>query len=200
MSALPQDPVAMTETEYLDFERASEFKHEFIDGEVFAMTGASERHNLISVSTLAALYSQLRGGSCKVYPADMRLKVQASGLYTYPDISIVCGDAQFGDERLDTLLNPTVLIEILSPSTERYDRGRKFQDYRKLPSLREYVLIAQDAPHVERYRLQDNGNWELADAEGLDARLELTSIGCTLALADIYEQVTFGEDDAEPAT
>jgi len=195
MSALPQQtPVVMTEAEYLAFERASELKHEFIQGEVFAMTGASEAHNLISVNLITTLKTQLRGRPCKIYPGDMRLKVEASGLYTYPDISVVCGEAQFVDEEFDTLTNPTLLIEVLSPSTEGYDRGKKFQEYRKLASLREYLLVSQDSARIERFLLQETDLWELTDAIGLDAVIELPSIDCTLALAEVYEQVTFAEN------
>lgn len=197
MSALPQRSAAMTETEYVEFERASEFRHEFVDGEIFAMTGASRAHNLICTSTSFALYGQLRGRPCEVYASDMRVKVEASGLYAYPDISVVCGKAQFVDDEFDTLVNPTILIEVLSPSTERYDRGRKFQHYRQLTSLREYVLIAQDSPRIERFLLKDNGKWELTDANGLDATIELVAIGCILALAEVYEKVTFTEAGGE---
>ncbi len=195
MAALPQpEPSVMTETEYLEFERASELKHEYLYGEVFAMSGASEAHNLICTSTSFTLYGQLRRRSCKVYQSDMRVRVKATGIYTYPDLSIVCGEAQFMDDALDTLINPTILIEVLSPSTERYDRGRKFQQYREIASLREYVLIAQDSPRIERFLRKDDGKWELSDAKGLDAKIELPSIGCTLALAEVYEQVDFSND------
>lgn len=193
MSALPQTPIAMTEAEYLKFERTSEVKHEFFAGEVFAMTCASEAHNLICTNLITALKNQLRGQLCKVYPSDMRVKIEATGLYTYPDISVVCGDAQFADEVFDTLINPMVIIEVLSPSSERYDRGKKFQQYRNLPSLQEYVLVAQDSPRIERFRLQKSEIWEFTDAKGLEASLELSSIGCTLALGEVYEQITFGE-------
>ncbi len=193
MSALPQTPVAMTEAEYLKFERTSEVKHEFFAGEVLAMTGASEAHNLICANLITTLKNQLRSQPCKVYPSDMRVKIEATGLYTYPDISVVCGDAQFADEEFDTLINPMVIIEVLSPSSERYDRGKKFQQYRDLPSLQEYVLVAQDDSHIERFRLQKSGIWEFTDVEGQEASLELTSIGCTLALVEVYEQVTLGE-------
>jgi Uma2 family endonuclease len=184
----------MSEAQYLAFERASEFKHEFIRGDVVAMTGASEAHNLISVNLIASLKTQLRGRPCKIYPGDMRLKVEATGLYTYPDISVVCGDARFVDGECDTLTNPTVLIEVLSPSTEGYDRGKKFQEYRQLASLQEYLLVSQDSPRIERFLLQETGLWELTDAVGLAATLELPAIDCTLALTDVYEQVTFAEN------
>ena len=199
MAALPQQqPGKMTEAEYLEFERASELKHEYFDGEIFAMTGASEAHNLICMSAAFLLYGQLRGRPCKVYQSDMRVKVEATRLYTYPDIVVMCGEAQFADGEFDTLLNPVVIIEVLSPSTERYDRGKKFQHYREIASLREYVLISQESPHIERYLRQDGGGWLLSDAKGLEAAIELSSIGCRLALAEVYEQVTFVEEDDEP--
>jgi Uma2 family endonuclease len=193
--ALRQKSAVMTEAEYLTFERASKSKHEFIAGEVFAMVGASEAHNLISVNVITALNNQLRTRPCKIYPSDMRVKVADTRLYTYPDIIVVYGNAEFADSHFDTLVNPTVIFEILSPSTERYDRGKKFQDYRELPSLREYVLISQDSPRIERFLLQAQGTWELLDAKGLDATLDLTSIACTLALAEVYAKVTFTPDE-----
>jgi Uma2 family endonuclease len=194
---MPQASQTMSEADYLAFERASELKHEYFAGEVFAMSGASEAHNLICTSTSFLLYGQLRSRPCNVYPGDMRVKVEATGLYTYPDISVVCGEAQFSDDHLDTLVNPTVIIEVLSPSTEGYDRGKKFQQYREIPSLREYLLISQDSPRIERYGRQSDGTWVFDDAHGLDAHLALASIDCRLALAEVYERVTFpAEDDA----
>jgi Uma2 family endonuclease len=128
----------MTEAEYLDLERVSLSKHEYFAGNVFAMTGASEQHNLIASNVTAALHHQLRGRSCRIYPSDMRIKVVQTGLNTYPDLTIICGPPQFTDPiKRDTLINPTVIIEILSPSTERYDRGLKFQNYRTIASLQE---------------------------------------------------------------
>jgi len=149
MVALPQK-MRMSESEYLEFERKNETKHEFMDGEVFAMTGASRAHNLISIQTAALLINQLRGKNCEVYAADMRVKI-SSKKYLYPDVSVVCGEVQLSDDKFDNLLNPTVIIEVLSDTTEAYDRGTKFQNYRKLESLQEYVLIAQDKPYIERY-------------------------------------------------
>lgn len=193
MVAIPQDkyPLQMTEAEYLTFERASELKHEFINGEVFAMSGASRAHNLIVINTLATLHTQLRQGDCEIYPSDMRVKIIASTRYTYPDITVVCGEPQFADNEFDTLLNPLLLIEVLSPSTEAYDRGDKFQHYRKIPSLRDTILISQATAQIDHYHLQDNGTWSLTDAEGLTATLTLEAIGCELKLADVYERVQF---------
>ncbi len=152
--ALPRPK--MTPQEYLRFERASEVKHEFYNGEIFAITDASENHNVVAGNTFAALHSQLRQRPCKLYPGDMRVHIPATGLYTYPDVTVVCGTPQFDDKEFDTLLNPTVIIEVLSPSTEKYDRGKKFEHYRSIPSLREYVLIAQDEMRVQLYTLRND--------------------------------------------
>lgn len=195
--ALPQNTSRMTEEEYLAFERGNELKHEYLHGEIFAMTGASENHNLICSYTTSALILALRGKPCRAYQSDMRVK--AGRLYTYPDILVVCGQSQKADDKLDTLLNPVVVIEVLSPSTESYDRGKKFQHYREIESLREYVLISQDGPRVEHYLRQENDAWLYTDASGLDAHLTLESVGCTLALADVYQQVTFEPPDEELA-
>jgi Uma2 family endonuclease len=182
----------MTEAEYLDFERASVSKHEYLAGDIVAMTGASEQHNLIATNVTAALHGQLRGRACRIYPSDMRIKVMQTGLHTYPDLTIVCGSSQFSvPTKRDTLINPTVIIEILSPSTERYDRGLKFQNYRTIASLQEYLLIAQDTPHIERFARNEMDQWVFADAVGIEATLEIPSIAALLHLRDVYEQVIF---------
>ncbi len=193
MSALPKQ--AMTEAEYLEFERASKTKHEFLNGQICAMSGASRAHNRIYMSTTLNLGAQLRGGPCEMFPSDMRLKIGLIGLYTYPDISVVCGEAQFTESGFDSLLNPILIIEILSPSTEAYDRGEKFHHYQQLDSLREYVLIAQDHPRIERYLRQDDGTWILTNATGLGASLQLASVDATLALADVYEKMSFESEN-----
>lgn len=192
MSALPFDTTPMTEDQYLAVERASDLKHEFHDGEVFVMTGASRAHNLIAANLITTLNNQLRDRPCEVYPADMRVKVQTSGLYAYPDISVVCGEAQFVDDAFDTLTNPVLIIEVLSPSTEAYDRGGKFQHYRRLISLQEYLLVAQDSPRIERF-LREGNRWTFSDGEGLEATFDLPSIGCALALEEVYRKVTLGD-------
>jgi len=183
-------PKFVSPEEYLRLERASEEKHEYFKGEIFAMTGASENHNIIAGSTLAALYSQLRKKPCQIYPSDMRVRIPATGLYTYPDISVVCGTPEFEDDVLDTLLNPTVIIEVLSSSTEQYDHGKKFQHFRTMASLKEYILIAQDSVRIEHFGRQDD-HWILTDAKTSDTVLTLPSIDCTLALSDVYEKVNF---------
>jgi Uma2 family endonuclease len=189
-----QNPIRMTEAEYLEFERASETKHEFYNGEVFAMAGATYEHNMIFAATLGSLYAQLRGKSCRVVPSDQRIRV-ATGLYTYPDLSVVCGEPQFAPNAFDTIVNPIVIIEILSKSTEAYDRGDKFQHYREIDTLQTYILISQTKPRIEGYTKGEDGKWTLSDAVGLEAILELPSINCTLALADVYENVTFAKPD-----
>jgi Uma2 family endonuclease len=178
-----------TPEEYLARERQAPCKSEYHAGEVFAMAGASRWHNLIVTNVLRELSLQLKGRSCTTYPSDMRVKVSPTGLYTYPDITVVCGEAQFEDNQQDTLLNPTLIVEVLSESTEAYDRGGKFAHYRKLESLMEYVLIAQTKPHIEHYVRQPDTRWLLAEAERLPDTIHLPSIDCHLALAEVYDKV-----------
>ncbi|MBZ0300384.1 MAG: Uma2 family endonuclease [Anaerolineae bacterium] len=192
MTSAPQE--VWTPQSYLNFERESAEKHEYLDGDIYLMAGASANHNLIVGNLYASLHAQLRQRPCVVYPSDMRLKIRETDLYTYPDISVVCDAPRFEDAQRDTLLNPTVIIEVLSPSTESYDRGKKFQHYRTLDSLQEYILVAQDSPRIERYLRQPDGQWLFADATQMDGRLELPSISCTLLLSDVYEKVTFERD------
>jgi Uma2 family endonuclease len=179
----------LTPAEYLALERRAETRSEYHDGQIVAMAGASREHNAIVFDTVAVISLQLRGRPCEGYANDMRVWIPAHRVYVYPDIVIVCGEPEFEDAEVDTLLNPTVIIEILSSSTERYDRGRKFAQYRTLPSLREYLLIAQDEYRIDYYRREGDGNWFIGEAQGRDATLTL-AIGCTLALADIYERIT----------
>lgn len=187
MVALPQKPSQMTERDYLIFERESEMKHEFLDGEVLAMSGGSRSHNRICVNLIRLLSTQLRAGDCEVFSSDMRVKI-VSGKYTYPDLSVVCGEAQFSDD-VDNLLNPTLIIEVLSPSTEGYDRGKKFQHYRTMPSLKTYLLVAQDQPRIEQYILQENDIWWFNDVAGLESHLKLDTLNCELNLSEVYQRV-----------
>ena len=181
----------LTPEEYLAFERESEVKHEYVAGEVFAMAGAGEAHNLIVANVLAWLRPQLRGRNCRIYPSDMRVKVASLGIYMYPDIVVVCGSPQFEDGRRDTLLNPTLLIEILSPSTASHDRGLKFRRYQLIPTFAEYLLIAQDRPAIEHHTRRAAGTWETTLISDPAATLTLPTIGCTLPLSAIYEDVTW---------
>lgn len=178
-----------TVEEYLALERASETRSEYHQGEIFAMTGASRRHNLLVANLLASLHGQLRGRPCEVYASDMRVQVAATEFFAYPDLSVVCGEPRFADEHLDTLVNPTLLIEVLSRTTSDYDRGTKFAHYRQLDSLREYLLFAQDRVHVEHYERQADGSWRLRETDDLGATVPLPAIDCRLPLAEAYEKV-----------
>jgi Uma2 family endonuclease len=181
----------LTEAEYLEIERRAEYKSEFLEGEMFAMSGGSSSHSLIKCNLIAELRNRLKGCPCVVYDSDMRIKVQAAGLFTYPDVSVACGEVQFEDERKDTFLNPIVIIEVPSESSEAYDRGKKFGLYRQLPSLREYLLVSQHKPHIEQYIRQDSGEWLLRDVVGLESRLSLASVGVTVEMAEVYYNVQF---------
>ena len=157
------------------------------------MGGASERHNVIVANVVAELRGQLKGRPCRVYPSAMRVRIRETGLHAYPDVTVVCGRAEFDDAQRDTLLNPTVIVEVLSKSTESYDRGEKCAHYRKLPSLTEYVLIAQDKILVEHYQRQPEQQWLLSEASTLQQSLHLAAIQCTLDLAEVYDKVDFAD-------
>jgi Uma2 family endonuclease len=180
--------------DYLALERQGAEKHEYIDGAIIAMVGASFRHNLIQTRILAALYARLRGGPCEALPSDLRVAIPPLGIYTYPDITVVCGEPHFEDSEQDTLLNPLLIVEILLPSTEGYDRGLKFQRYRPIPTLREYVLIAQDWPTIEYYLRPPDDRWILSTYTSVETPLTLRSCDCTLALGDIYTGIAFEPD------
>lgn len=179
-----------TPEEYLAIERGNtEQKNEYYAGEIFAMGRANEWHNLIVTNIVRELGIQTKGSPCKVYSNDMRVKVDPTGLYTYPDIVALCNEARFDDEQRDTLLNPTVIIEVLSKSTEGYDRGEKFEHYRKLESLAEYLLVSQDKHHVDHYVRQLDNQWLLSETYSPQVTVQLPSIKCNLALAEIYDKV-----------
>ena len=183
-------PSLITPVEYLALERKSEFRSEYIAGRMFAMSGASRRHGLIAGNLFGEIWSSLRGKGCEVHINDLRVKVSPTGMYTYPDIVALCGEPQLEDEHLDTLLNPTVIVEVLSESTEAYDRGEKFAHYRRLDTLREYVLVSQDKIRIERFR-REGDEWTLSEVSGPDATLHLESIDCHVTVAAIYEKVEF---------
>jgi len=191
MSAAPK--LRYTPQEYLAIDRAAEFKSEYFAGEMVGMAGASENHNIITVNLASELRTRLRGGPCRPFSTDMRVSAGAGDLYFYPDVVVVCGERRFADERRDVLLNPTVIAEVLSPTTEADDRGDKFEGYRRLESLHEYVLVAQDRPHIEHFTRQEEGRWLLSEVDGMEAVLHLASIGCGLPLNEVYEGVDFGE-------
>jgi Uma2 family endonuclease len=186
-----QPKTYLTPEQYLEIERKAEFKSEYYQGEMFAMSGAREPHNLIVWNLSTELGVQLRKRPCRAYVADMRVRVGATGLYTYPDVAAVCGEPQFLDETRDTLLNPSLIVEVLSPSTEAYDRVRKFKHYRSVESVIEYLMVASESISTELYTRQPDGRWLLAAADRLEDTLDLQSVGAHLSLADLYEKVDF---------
>ena len=189
--------IPMTEEEYLAFERASDERHEFANGEVFAMAGGTYEHALIAGNIIRELGLGLRGRRCTVQTSDMRTNIQASKRYVYPDVSVVCGRPQFKDETHDTLLNPRVIVEVLSPSTEEYDRGEKFVHYQTLPSLAHYVLAAQDKPCIEVFTRLDDGSWN-SQTYGPGDRVELKAIECVIEVNQVYSNVFDSDYDDEP--
>jgi len=189
MNAVPEEYLSLED--YYRLEETSEVKHEYYHGVAYALTGASAAHNLILANVIGVLHAQLRGKPCRVVPSDLRLKVEATGLYTFPDAQVICGPFDFADGRNDTITNPTVLIEVLSPSTEEYDRGKKLLHYHTIASLQEVLLLAQDRIHVEHYSRQEADLWQLRYDTGLAQTITLKSIDCLLPLAAIYEEITF---------
>ena len=179
--------------EYLALERKAEFKSEYLRGEIFAMAGASPEHSVITVNVTVTLGTQLRDSPCTAYSSDMKVR-SSQEHYAYPDVTVVCGEAQFAGEEREVLLNPTLIVEVLSPSTEAWDRGGKFERYRARESLQEYLLVAQDRAHLERYDRQPRGEWLLSVVDSLDGTLSLPSIGCQLELARVYHMVTLPPD------
>ena len=190
--ALPQPIKFIPPEEYLRIERAAEFKSEYFAGEMFAMAGGSPTHSLLKVNLVGELRTQLKGRTCTAYDSDLRVLISATGLYVYPDATMVCGPLETHDG--DTATNPTLVVEVLSDSTEKYDRTTKFDHYRKIPSLKEVLFVSQEQPIVELFSRDADGGWKLTDARGLDASIELSSIGVSLPLAEIYDKVEFQPD------
>jgi Uma2 family endonuclease len=184
------NPSFVTPGEYLELERKSEIRSEYIAGHISAMSGASEQHNIIAGNLFGLLWTQMRGRGCRVYMNDMRVKINPTGMYTYPDIAAVCGEPRLEDAHFDTLLNPQVIMEVLSESTEAYDRGEKFAHYRRLDTLREYVLVAQDKVRIEHY-VREGEQWILSEISDPGSTLHLASVDCHVELAAIYEKVEF---------
>jgi len=175
--------------EYLAIERKSEIKHEYFSGEMFAMVGASKRHNLITANIIRVLGNQLLDRPCNVYPSDMRVKVGATGKYTYPDVVVACDEEKFDDAENDTLLNPVIILEVLSDSTEAYDRGKKFEQYQNIESLTEYLLVAQEPYRIEQYVRQSDREWRYSEYHNADDIVKIGVIGCELALKEVYAKV-----------
>ena len=183
----------LTPEEYLAWERKADTKHEYLRGEIIAMSGASYQHTIITMNISGELYIQLKGTVCTVHTNDMRVRTSPETSYFYPDVVVVCDKPRFEDNTFDTLLNPIVLVEVLSPSTQVYDRGEKFKHYQQLTSLQEYILVSQDEVGVERYRRQGT-EWQPTEFRSLEDVLSLTSIDCELSLDDIYRRVELREN------
>jgi Uma2 family endonuclease len=182
--------------EYLARERLADVRSEFYRGEILVMGGGSPRHSLIKTNLLCELRNALKGRPCTAYDSVLRIRVSATGLYTYPDASVICGELEFDDQQRDTVLNPTLLAEVLSESTEAYDRGKKFGHYRQLASLQEYLLVAQDSPRLERFARNPDGTWTLTVVSGMDQSLDLPAIGVRLSLAEVFDKVEFDDQEA----
>lgn len=181
----------ITPQEYLIRERQASIKSEFYQGEIFAMGGGSANHSLIAANFVREAGNALKDKPCIVFNSDLRVQVQSTGLHTYPDATIVCGELLFDDDHRDTILNPTVIVEVLSDSTEKYDRGKKSNHYRQIASLKELILIAQERSHVERFTRQPNGDWLFHEQKELTADFELKSLGISIAISELYRGVTF---------
>ena len=188
---LPQPTHRFTPEEYLRRERDSLQKHEYYHGEVFAMAGGSPDHALIASNVTRELGNRLKGNTCRVYSSDLRVRIPRTTLYTYPDVTVICGERQFDplDANRETVLNPALIVEVLSPTTESWDRGGKFQNYREIESLREYVLVSWDKALVETFLRQPDGTWVLNPTAGREAVAPLKSLGIELPLAEIYDGV-----------
>ncbi len=200
---IPQPKPHYTVSQYLTIERATEERHEFVDGRIRAMAGESGEHGDISGNAYASLHTQLRGKPCRVRTKDtkvisgpeLRSDHISHVLFSYPDVVAICGEPKYHDERKDIVLNPTAIVEVLSPSTEAFDRGEKFTRYQTWnPTLRDYVLVSQDRPQVEHFSRQADGSWSYHRYTGLDAVVAIPSIQCTLKLADVYDRVAFPQE------
>ncbi len=190
----------MIPADYLALERKAEIKSEYLNGRIYAMSGASRNHNALVFNLAHRIGNQLDKKPCQGYVNDMRVKVSPTGLYTYPDMVIVCGEPRFEDQAFDTLLNPTVIIEVLSDSTEKYDRGEKFAHYRALDSLTDYLLVAQNQPRIECFSRQPGGQWLYSVADGLDAQMNVGEMDFVLRLNEIYERVVFADHETTGIT
>lgn len=183
----------ISQEEYLEFERLATEKHEYFDGEIFAMSGASILHNIIFRNTFGKIINKLKGKKCQPFGSDLRIHIPENTLYTYPDLSIICGEIETTDENFDTATNPKVIFEILSKSTRGYDKGDKFALYRKIKSFQEYILIDSRSVLVEKYVKNQDNSWQLTEYRSLDLSLKIESVGVELKLSDIYDGVKFDQ-------
>lgn len=187
----PKTQARYTLEEYFALEAEAFERHEFLDGQILAMAGESPAHSLVNVNLIREISAQLKGKPCATYSPNMKVCVSPKGTIVYPDVTVVCGPAEFFQKRTDTLTNPTLIVEVLSPSTENYDRGEKWIRYQEMPSLREYVLVAQDAPRIEHYFRKPEGGWFYESVSGLENTIRFESIDCVLRLADIFDRIEF---------
>jgi len=185
-----------TPEEYLALERQSEIRHEFLDGTVYAMAGESPTHSAICFNLAGSLHPQLRETPCRGFSPNMKVRAGEAGLYAYPDLAVACGETFFHDRHGDVLLNPTVVFEVLSRSTQTYDRGEKFERYKLIETLQDYVLVAQDGPRLEHFSRQPDGSWSRTELSGTAATLILDSINCRMPLADVYDRIEFAAEVA----
>ena len=192
MSAAMRKPRTFTPEEYLMIEREADYKSEYFNGEIVAMAGASMPHIFINANLHRAVGNRIAGSGCREAGNDMKIRTPTKGMFSYPDLTVICGEPQFHDRRRDVVINPVAIFEILSPSTEKVDRSIKFEMYQELENLREYVLIAQDKPHIEWYSRPDSGDvWTFSIARGLAASITLPTLGVTIPLSEIYAGITF---------
>jgi Uma2 family endonuclease len=187
----------LTFAEYVALESASDVRHELVDGEMYLMTGGSPAHAFLSAKMSGLLLVALRGSPCRVFSSDLRVAAEQEGFATYPDVTVVCGKLETSPEDRHGVTNPRVLVEVLSPSTEGYDRGGKFARYRRLPTLQEYVVVSQDRPLVEVYRRNADGTWTMTEA-GPGGVVQLSSVGATLSMDELYADVPPGDETPEP--
>jgi Uma2 family endonuclease len=206
--SLRQTQIRYTEDQYLSIEREADERHEYLDGQIYAMAGESPEHGAICTNLTGEIRAQLKGTRCQAFAKDMRVRsgplprrrYSQKGLYSYPDLMVVCGEMQFLDENRDVIINPKVIIEVASPSTGDFDRGEKFHRYRTHnPSLTDYLIVAQNRPSIEHFARQENGQWVIAAlAVELSENVHIASINCTLQLAEVYDRLEFPEEEEEP--
>ncbi len=190
--ALAQKHPVFTIEKYLDYERFQTDRHEFLDGSVYAMAGESLNHSTHCFNLYRVAGNELRGKSCRGFSPNMKIATNDRGLFSYPDLAVVCGEPEFFDNRKDVITNPTVIFEVLSPSMMSYDRGEKFLRHSNyIETLRDYILISQDAPFIEHYQKQENGGWEKFEIRDMEAVLEIVSIDCRIPLSELYELINF---------
>jgi Uma2 family endonuclease len=183
-----------TPEEYLTLERAAVYKSEYLNGEIYAMSGGTPNHSEIAVSVGSELRTQLKRTPCHVFSSDLKIKTTSSSLFSYPDVSVICGQPQFHDAHQDVVTNPVVIVEVLSDSTEAYDRGRKFFQYRQIDTLMDYILISQKEPYIDHFTKHQDGRWAVTTVVGLSSSLRIASIDCTLLLSEIYDKIVFDSE------